>query len=41
MEIMYIFFFLFKMEDRLKKKRDKILHTKTGSGTPMKVTFNK
>ncbi|GLT32234.1 hypothetical protein SLA2020_069140 [Shorea laevis] len=30
-----------KMEDRLKKKRNKILHKKTGSGTPMKVTFNK
>ncbi|KAG8487369.1 hypothetical protein CXB51_020902 [Gossypium anomalum] len=29
-----------KMEDRLRKKRNKILHTKTGSGTPMKVTFN-
>ncbi|XP_017982660.1 PREDICTED: uncharacterized protein LOC18588448 isoform X3 [Theobroma cacao] len=30
-----------KMEDRLRKKRNKILHTKTGSATPMKVTFNK
>ncbi|KAJ0090600.1 hypothetical protein Patl1_13415 [Pistacia atlantica] len=30
-----------KMEDRVKKKRNKILHTKTGSGTPVKVTFNK
>lgn len=30
-----------KMEERLKKKRNKILHTKTGSGSPMKVTFNK
>ncbi|KAG4189775.1 hypothetical protein ERO13_A08G244600v2 [Gossypium hirsutum] len=30
-----------KMEDRLRKKRNKILHKKTGSGTPMKVTFNK
>ncbi|KAK1550095.1 hypothetical protein Q3G72_013525 [Acer saccharum] len=30
-----------KMEDRLKKKRNKILHTKTGSGAPVKVTFNK
>ncbi|XP_044464274.1 uncharacterized protein LOC123194863 isoform X2 [Mangifera indica] len=30
-----------KMEDRLKKKRDKILHAKTGAGTPVKVTFNK
>lgn len=29
------------MEDRLKKKKDKILHAKTGSGTPVKVTFNK
>ncbi|PIN21734.1 hypothetical protein CDL12_05572 [Handroanthus impetiginosus] len=30
-----------KMEDRLRKKRKKILHTKTGSANPMKVTFNK
>ncbi|XP_022749904.1 uncharacterized protein LOC111299148 [Durio zibethinus] len=30
-----------KMEERLRKKRNKILHTKTGSGTPMKVKFNK
>ncbi|KDO59296.1 uncharacterized protein LOC102614441 isoform X2 [Citrus sinensis] len=30
-----------KMADRLKNKRDKILHTKTGSATPVKVTFNK
>ncbi|XP_021912001.1 uncharacterized protein LOC110825782 isoform X2 [Carica papaya] len=30
-----------KMEKRLKKKRNKILHTKTGSGTPMKVIFDK
>ncbi|XP_057507063.1 uncharacterized protein LOC130790147 [Actinidia eriantha] len=30
-----------KMEERLRKKRNKILHTKTGSATPMKVTFNK
>ncbi|XP_021276234.1 uncharacterized protein LOC110410703 isoform X2 [Herrania umbratica] len=30
-----------KMEDRLGKKRNKIVHTKTGSATPMKVTFNK
>uniref|UniRef100_A0A803QJT9 Uncharacterized protein n=1 Tax=Cannabis sativa TaxID=3483 RepID=A0A803QJT9_CANSA len=30
-----------KMEERLRRKRNKILHTKTGSATPMKVTFNK
>lgn len=30
-----------KMEERLRKKRSKILHTKTGSAIPMKVTFNK
>ncbi|CAN8326466.1 unnamed protein product [Cochlearia groenlandica] len=30
-----------KMEDRLRKKRNKILHTKTGSATCMQVTFNK
>ncbi|CAK9152757.1 unnamed protein product [Ilex paraguariensis] len=30
-----------KMEERLRKKRSKILHTKTGSATPMKVTFKK
>ncbi|KAL5573044.1 hypothetical protein UlMin_022641 [Ulmus minor] len=30
-----------KMEERLRRKRNKILHTKTGSGLPMKVTFNK
>uniref|UniRef100_A0A5B7BY27 Uncharacterized protein n=1 Tax=Davidia involucrata TaxID=16924 RepID=A0A5B7BY27_DAVIN len=30
-----------KMEERLRKKRNKILHTKTGSAVPMKVTFNK
>lgn len=30
-----------KMEERLRKKRNKILHMKTGSGTPMTVTFNK
>ncbi|KAI3422892.1 uncharacterized protein J3R85_011632 [Psidium guajava] len=30
-----------KMEERLRKKRNKILHAKTGSGEPMKVTFNK
>ncbi|ONH97863.1 hypothetical protein PRUPE_7G214800 [Prunus persica] len=29
-----------KMEDRLRKKRNKILHTKSGSGVPMNVTFN-
>ncbi|KAB1209293.1 hypothetical protein CJ030_MR6G024341 [Morella rubra] len=30
-----------KMEDRLRKKRNKILQTKTGSAIPMKVIFNK
>lgn len=30
-----------KMEERLRRKRNKILHTKTGSALPMKVTFNK
>uniref|UniRef100_A0A7C8YU46 DNA-directed RNA polymerase n=2 Tax=Opuntia streptacantha TaxID=393608 RepID=A0A7C8YU46_OPUST len=30
-----------KMKERLRKKRSKILHTKTGSGSPMSVTFNK
>ncbi|XP_059634862.1 uncharacterized protein LOC132277132 [Cornus florida] len=30
-----------KMEERLRKKRNKILHTKTGSAIPMKVAFNK
>ncbi|OMO91638.1 hypothetical protein COLO4_18243 [Corchorus olitorius] len=30
-----------RMEERLRRKRNKILHTKTGSGTPMKVKFNK
>ncbi|XP_057720969.1 uncharacterized protein LOC130935295 [Arachis stenosperma] len=30
-----------KMEDRIRKKRNKILHTKTGSGVPMKVSVNK
>lgn len=30
-----------KMADRLKNKREKILRTKTGSATPVKVTFNK
>lgn len=30
-----------KMEERLRKKRNKILHTKTGSATPMKVVLNK
>ncbi|PKI51400.1 hypothetical protein CRG98_028196 [Punica granatum] len=29
------------MEDRLRKKRNKILHAKTGSALPMKVKFNK
>ncbi|XP_062090972.1 uncharacterized protein LOC133797167 [Humulus lupulus] len=30
-----------KMEERLRRKRNKILHTKTGTAIPMKVTFNK
>ncbi|KAI8565432.1 hypothetical protein RHMOL_Rhmol03G0258700 [Rhododendron molle] len=30
-----------KMAERLKKKRNKILHTKTGSTAPMEVHFNK
>ncbi|GFQ03051.1 hypothetical protein PHJA_002448900 [Phtheirospermum japonicum] len=30
-----------KMEERLRKKRNKILHTKTGSPNPMIVKFNK
>ncbi|KAK4765541.1 hypothetical protein SAY86_026631 [Trapa natans] len=30
-----------KMEERLRKKRNKILHNKTGSALPMKVKFNK
>lgn len=30
-----------QMEDRLRKKRNKILQTKTGSAIPMKVIFNK
>ncbi|XAR67092.1 hypothetical protein NMG60_11013532 [Bertholletia excelsa] len=30
-----------KMEERLRKKRNKMLHTKTGSATPMTVKFNK
>ncbi|KAF2540568.1 hypothetical protein F2Q68_00029274 [Brassica cretica] len=30
-----------KMEERLRNKRNKILHTKTGSATSMQVTFNK
>lgn len=30
-----------KMEERLRKKRNKILQTKTGTGSPMKVIFNK
>ncbi|KAK7313847.1 hypothetical protein VNO77_39049 [Canavalia gladiata] len=30
-----------KLEERLRNKRNKILHTKTGSGKPMKVSFNK
>ncbi|XP_062148542.1 uncharacterized protein LOC133857334 [Alnus glutinosa] len=30
-----------KMEERLRRKRNKILQSKTGSAIPMKVTFNK
>ncbi|CAL1414216.1 unnamed protein product [Linum trigynum] len=30
-----------RMEERLRRKRNKILHPKTGSSTPMKVTFNR
>ncbi|GAB4840588.1 hypothetical protein Ancab_021360 [Ancistrocladus abbreviatus] len=30
-----------KMEERLRKKRNRILHTKTGSAVPIKITFNK
>ncbi|XP_010447857.1 PREDICTED: uncharacterized protein LOC104730393 [Camelina sativa] len=30
-----------KMEERLRKKRNKIIHTKTGSATSMQVSFNK
>ncbi|XP_078438010.1 oxidoreductase/transition metal ion-binding protein (DUF3531) [Wolffia australiana] len=30
-----------RVEERIRKKRSKILHAKTGSSTPMKVTFNK
>ncbi|KAE9592742.1 hypothetical protein Lal_00028905 [Lupinus albus] len=30
-----------KMEGRLRRKRNKILHTKTGSGIPMNVSVNK
>ncbi|CAN0901401.1 hypothetical protein LINGRAHAP2_LOCUS21399 [Linum grandiflorum] len=30
-----------KMDERMRRKRNKILHNKTGSSTPMKVTFNK
>ncbi|KAK1264476.1 hypothetical protein QJS04_geneDACA018122 [Acorus gramineus] len=29
------------IEERIRKKRNKILHAKTGSATPMKVVFNK
>ncbi|KAJ7973740.1 Oxidoreductase/transition metal ion-binding protein (DUF3531) [Quillaja saponaria] len=29
-----------KMEERLRNKRNKILHSKTGSGIPVKVTFS-
>ncbi|XP_073016347.1 uncharacterized protein [Primulina eburnea] len=31
----------FKLEDRLRRKKNKILHTKTGSSKPMQVKFNK
>ncbi|XP_010244341.1 PREDICTED: uncharacterized protein LOC104588200 [Nelumbo nucifera] len=30
-----------RVEDRIRNKRNKILHPKTGSAIPMKVTFNK
>ncbi|KAF9613369.1 hypothetical protein IFM89_007447 [Coptis chinensis] len=30
-----------RVEERIRKKRNKILQPKTGSGTPVKVTFNK
>ncbi|XP_069146382.1 uncharacterized protein [Solanum lycopersicum] len=30
-----------RLEERLRKKRNKIVHTKTGSPTPMTVEFNK
>ncbi|XP_068648614.1 uncharacterized protein [Aristolochia californica] len=30
-----------RVEGRIRKKRDKILHTKTGSATPVKIIFNK
>ncbi|KAK8966954.1 hypothetical protein KSP40_PGU001247 [Platanthera guangdongensis] len=30
-----------KVDERIRRKRSKILHTKTGSATPMKVRFNK
>ncbi|KAK7405806.1 hypothetical protein VNO78_07416 [Psophocarpus tetragonolobus] len=30
-----------KLEDRIRRKRSKVLHTKTGSAKPMKVSFNK
>ncbi|CAN4117978.1 unnamed protein product [Withania somnifera] len=30
-----------RLEERLRKKRNKIVHTKTGSATPMRVKFNK
>ncbi|XP_059297397.1 uncharacterized protein LOC132050254 isoform X2 [Lycium ferocissimum] len=30
-----------RLEERLRKKRNKIVHTKTGSATPMEVQFNK
>ncbi|KAJ3681720.1 hypothetical protein LUZ60_014293 [Juncus effusus] len=30
-----------RVDERIKKKKSKIIHTKTGSANPMKVTFNK
>ncbi|WOK99864.1 hypothetical protein Cni_G08576 [Canna indica] len=30
-----------RVEERIRRKRDKILHTKTGSATPIKFTLNK
>jgi hypothetical protein len=32
---------LVQMEERIKKKRHKIMQAKTGSPNPMKVIFNK
>ncbi|XP_073031809.1 uncharacterized protein [Primulina eburnea] len=31
----------FKLEERLRRKKNKILHSKTGSANPMQVKFNK